>query len=306
LVRKWHIDCRSYINRIHAIAFLLTIPAIQVDGNLRYICYLHPSLSKVFLAFFNTIVKTRYHSPFKRLQYLQLPPFPLLIIINPFITTKTASYISSIGAISRNKPSNLKSHCCIRFTMSIPSLKSQLLQELQCSLTPSPRSQPLTVPPPAYTYQSNNLQAAAHIVDDLVEPDMDATHSPINIKISSPITIIGDANLIAIDPAEIASGMANCIIRSVKDCSMARAGIPMIDEEGRPRPIDVQVDAGIIVRGTKNTIGKKEVLFSIRATRGSKRKREQMGDGNDEQPNAEGHAGQEREIDEGPKKQRVA
>jgi hypothetical protein len=284
----------------------LIIPAIQVDGNLRYICYLHPSLSKIFLAFFNTIVKTQYHSPFKRLQHLQLAPFPLLIVINPFITARTVSCTSSVGAISRNKPSNLKSYCCIHFTMSIPSLKSQLLQELQCSLTPSPRSQPLAAPPPAYTYQPNNLQAAAHIVDDHVEPDMDATHSPINVKISSPITIIGDANLIAIDLADIASSMANCIIRSIKDCSMAHAGIPMIDEEGRPRPIDVQVDTGIIVRGNKNTIGENEVLLGIRATRDSKRKREQTEEGNDEQPNAEGNAGQEREIDEGPKKQRVA
>lgn len=80
----------------------------------------------------------------------------------------------------------------------------------------------------------------------------------------------------------------------------------MIDEEGRPRPIDVQVDAGIIVRGTKNTIGKNEVLLGIRATRDSKRKREQTEEGNDEQPNAEGIARQEREIDEGSKKQRVA
>jgi hypothetical protein len=58
---------------------------------------------------------------------------------------------------------------------------------------------------------------------------MEAIHSLINIKISSPITVIGDANLIAIDPAEMASRIALDIVRGIKHCSMAHAGIPMID-----------------------------------------------------------------------------
>ena len=133
---------------------------------------------------------------------------------------------------------------------------------------------------------------------------MDATHSPINIKISSPITVIGDANLIAMDPVDMASSIAHSIVRSIKDCSMGGAGIPMIDEEGRPRSIDVQVSAGTIVYGTKNTIGKKAVLFGLRATRDLKQKREQK-DGDDE-PKVEGQGGEDKEGDGEQKKQRVA
>jgi hypothetical protein len=67
------------------------------------------------------------------------------------------------------------------------------------------------------------------------------------------------------------------------------------------------VDAGITVRGTKNTIGKKAVLFGLRATRDMKRKREQT-EGDDE-PKADGEGregGEEGEMDEEQKKQKVA
>ncbi len=162
----------------------------------------------------------------------------------------------------------------------------------------------MAAPPPAYTYQPINPQVAAQIENDDAEPDMDATHSPINIRISSPITVIGDENLIAIEPAEMASRMANAIIRSIRDCSMACAGIPMIDEEGRPRPIDVQVDAGITVRGNRNTTGGGAVLLGLRATRNLKRPMQQTDDDH-EQSEIEGDDGEESEMDEGRKKQRV-
>jgi hypothetical protein len=144
---------------------------------------------------------------------------------------------------------------------------------------------------------------AALIEEDRQESDIDTTYSPINIKISSPITVIGDGNLIAIDPVDVASSIAHCIVRSIKYCSMARAGIPMIDEEGRPRPIDVQVDAKIKVHGTKNTVGKKAVLFGLRATQDLKRKRERM-EGDDELGEGEKGAGN-RAADGEQKKQRV-
>ena len=145
---------------------------------------------------------------------------------------------------------------------------------------------------------------AALIEEDRPECDMDAIHSPITIKISSPITVIGDENLIAIDSAEMASSIAHCIVCSIKDCSMARAGIPMIDEEGRPRPIDVQVDAKIKVQGAKNTVGKKAVLFGLRAARGLKRKREQMEGDHESKDVGKGREG--READGEQKKLRVA
>jgi hypothetical protein len=123
---------------------------------------------------------------------------------------------------------------------------------------------------------------AALIEEDYQESDTDATQYPINIKISSPITVTGDGNLVAIDPVEMASSIALCIVRGIKDCSMARAGIPMIDEDGRPRPIDVQVDAKIEIQGAENTVGKKAVLFGLRGTQDLKRKRERT-EGDDEQ-----------------------
>lgn len=189
--------------------------------------------------------------------------------------------------------------------MSVSSIKSQLLRELQHALTPCPSLQDMIAPPPAYTCQPVNSQKMAiQVEDERAEDDLDATRSPITIKISCPITIVGDQNLIAIDPAYMASTMASCVIRSIKDCSMAHAGIPMIDEEGQPRSIHAHVDAGIIVHGTKNTIGENAVLFGLRATRDLKRNAGQM-ELDDEQPKIEGNTVKEIEIDEGKKKQKV-
>lgn len=46
-------------------------------------------------------------------------------------------------------------------------------------------------------------------------------------------------------------------------------GLPMIDEEGRPRPVKCDVDADIYVDGSNNVIGEKAVLAAIEAN-GSK------------------------------------
>lgn len=61
---------------------------------------------------------------------------------------------------------------------------------------------------------------------------------------------------------------ATAISRGISDAlhnmSYADAqGIPMIDENGRPRPIKVTVDAPLTVLGSKNLLGERAVLERI-------------------------------------------
>lgn len=53
---------------------------------------------------------------------------------------------------------------------------------------------------------------------------------------------------------------------------MGEHGIPMIDENGRPRPIKVEVRAETRVDGSKNVVGEKAVIAATIGGGGFKRK----------------------------------
>jgi hypothetical protein len=130
-------------------------------------------------------------------------------------------------------------------------------------------------PPPGYVQHPLAAQMLPGI-DDV--PEYDGDLSPIIIHISSPLTVIGNGNLVAIDTDKAAINIANTIARSLKAASVSSTGIPMIDEEGRPRPIEVRVDVGVKIDGTKNTIGEQAVLSALQASFNAlKRKRDEAG-----------------------------
>lgn len=52
------------------------------------------------------------------------------------------------------------------------------------------------------------------------------------------------------------------IVDALKQMSMG-SGVPMIDEEGRPRPILVEVMAVTRIDGSKNVVGEKAVLATV-------------------------------------------
>lgn len=47
------------------------------------------------------------------------------------------------------------------------------------------------------------------------------------------------------------------ISMALKQASMSGSGVPMIDEEGRPRPVKVKVEAAMRIEGSRNTVGHK-------------------------------------------------
>ncbi|EQB48836.1 hypothetical protein CGLO_11895 [Colletotrichum gloeosporioides Cg-14] len=68
--------------------------------------------------------------------------------------------------------------------------------------------------------------------------------SPISLRISTRINIASDGNLIALpsSPSEQANSIARAVVEAIQGQDWA-TGLPMIDENGRPRPLKLEVDA---------------------------------------------------------------
>lgn len=79
--------------------------------------------------------------------------------------------------------------------------------------------------------------------------------SSIKITIKCPLFIKGDGNLVAIDTAASANKIATGVVGALRSMSMSGHGVPMIDEEGRPRPITVTAIAEVNIEGSKNVVG---------------------------------------------------
>ncbi|KAH8808214.1 hypothetical protein F5884DRAFT_360353 [Xylogone sp. PMI_703] len=137
-----------------------------------------------------------------------------------------------------------------------------------------------STPPPAYQdiYNSNSTRnnqgrqaemnhPQAHLFDPHHRPaaaaegyssyeDADETTPPsISINITSSLSITGSNNVIGMDTGRTAATIARALVDAIKTTSMSAMGIPMIDEEGKPRTINVVVDAGMKVDGNDNIVG---------------------------------------------------
>ncbi|KAJ2897264.1 hypothetical protein MKZ38_004818 [Zalerion maritima] len=124
------------------------------------------------------------------------------------------------------------------------------------------------------------------------EEEEEDSESPITIRILCPIRVKSDNNIIALpDPTpsptapthssrqgtgaetqlaqlrahpdgrvgEIAQG----VLAAIKESTAGNCGLPMIDENGCPRPISIEVDAGLYVEGRGNVIGTKKTIESL-------------------------------------------
>jgi hypothetical protein len=123
--------------------------------------------------------------------------------------------------------------------------------------------------------------------DEDEDVDMDAGddgRSPIDLRVSTALHIQGDNNavLVGATPVDHARAVAQAVISAIRQCSDATGGVPMIDEEGRPRPLNIAVDAGVSVEGSGNLLGNEEhvkrFLGGSGGGSGGKRKRDD-GDG---------------------------
>ena len=98
--------------------------------------------------------------------------------------------------------------------------------------------------------------------------------SPFSLRVNTSINITKSNNIVCIGeapPADHANIIAKAVVTAMQENSTARSGIPMIDEEGRPRPINIEIDASMLVEGCGNIVGStaavKEILRQQALTR---------------------------------------
>ncbi|KAJ6446111.1 rRNA-processing protein UTP23 [Purpureocillium lavendulum] len=126
-------------------------------------------------------------------------------------------------------------------------------------------------------------------IDDASSEMGDDESSPIFLRINTSIKVSNNNNVLCIGstPADSAKQIAEAVVKAMRDYSAGNAGLPMIDEEGRPRPVKIDVDAGVTVEGANNFLGSKEVFQQFlevqkNAPRAQRRRREESDEEADE------------------------
>ncbi|KAI3544372.1 hypothetical protein CABS01_12511 [Colletotrichum abscissum] len=115
------------------------------------------------------------------------------------------------------------------------------------------------------THESQYSQRICHLpqgsILDADEEGEEEEPSPISLRISTRIDVASDSNLIALpySPAAQANSIAKAVVDAIYERDWT-AGCPLIDENGRSRPLKLEVDAGITVRGSSNVIGTEAVI----------------------------------------------
>lgn len=79
--------------------------------------------------------------------------------------------------------------------------------------------------------------------------------------------------MIALDASVSASKIALAVVQALKQMTMEGIGVPMIDEDGRPRPIKVNVVAETTVTGSKNVVGERAVLSTLFVGSGARKEK---------------------------------
>lgn len=102
----------------------------------------------------------------------------------------------------------------------------------------------------------------AHVFEEDEDDEQEPT-SNVSITIKAGVTIAGNNNTISVDPAATGCKIAVAIVTGLRQMSGIAGGVPMIDENGRPRPIIIDVDAGTRVEGSDNVLGEKAAHISV-------------------------------------------
>ncbi|KAM0353548.1 hypothetical protein ACHAPU_001560 [Fusarium lateritium] len=146
------------------------------------------------------------------------------------------------------------------------------------------------------TDMSGNLQrpqqpqtACTSMLSEDISDDQDETSensSPICLRINTSVNVSRSNNIVCLTatPAEQANAIAKAVVQALHEGSSGRCGIPMIDESGCPRPLKIEVDAGLVVEGTGNVIGSRDVIGELvqrRAGSSLRRPREEDEDGDE-------------------------
>lgn len=118
----------------------------------------------------------------------------------------------------------------------------------------------------------------AEFEDDEQLLNDDTPRSAISLRINTSVNITQSNNIICLPEtpaAEQANAIAQAVVKAIKDSSSAECGIPMIDGDGQPVPIKIEVDASMLVEGSGNIIGNAMVINEVIRQRGLRRSRQE-------------------------------
>ncbi|KAF4624832.1 hypothetical protein G7Y89_g13337 [Cudoniella acicularis] len=117
--------------------------------------------------------------------------------------------------------------------------------------------------PPLYPYNMSQFPLTTQIThheESDSDDDDEGRLSEIRITINTPLHVNGNDNLISVDTAANASKISTAITTALRQISTAGGGVPLIDANGEPRPIRVDVTAEIKVVGSNNVVGDRAVM----------------------------------------------
>lgn len=100
---------------------------------------------------------------------------------------------------------------------------------------------------------------------DSADDEHDPESSPISLRINTSINVSRSNNVVCLanSPAEQANAIAQAVVKALHEGSSGQCGIPMIDENGAPRPLRIEVDAGLVVDGTDNVVGSRDSVNEV-------------------------------------------
>ncbi|KAI6783702.1 uncharacterized protein J7T54_001578 [Emericellopsis cladophorae] len=132
---------------------------------------------------------------------------------------------------------------------------------------------PYNTRPPQVDFYTRPLTTTALEGDELD----DSTISPLTLRINTSINILKNNNLICLSdsPANHATAIADAVTQAIQKHSSGNCGIPMIDGNGNPRPVRIDIDAGMVTDGVGNVVGSESIVLEVLRQRGDmKRQRE--------------------------------
>ncbi|KAI9171335.1 hypothetical protein HJFPF1_00817 [Paramyrothecium foliicola] len=145
------------------------------------------------------------------------------------------------------------------------SLNLAALAALEAHQSQSRQPQPVQFPRPMWT----------SLLSDAAEgQDETEGMSPISLRINTSVNVSKSNNLIclAATPADHANAIAQAVVQAIQRNSSGQCGIPMIDEDGRPRPVNIEVDASMVVEGSGNVIGGQDAIMEALRERRSQQR----------------------------------
>ncbi|QPH01204.1 hypothetical protein C2857_005403 [Epichloe festucae Fl1] len=147
-----------------------------------------------------------------------------------------------------------------------PAYSHQLRLDIPSSLAASnfPRCQPILIDRTSLASLVTSSQQQGMDADDGTCSD-DPQQSSIAFRINTSVRVSSNDNYVCINetPAEHANAIARAVVHAIQENSSGQCGIPMIDEDGRPRPVRIEVDAGLEVHGQGNVVGNENFVTQV-------------------------------------------